>query len=141
MSDVGATPRDHAGLEVMSRAECDEKLESTSVGRVGFLADGDVTILPVNYRMSGGTIVFRTTSGSKLEAAGRRAPVAFEIDGWDDSTQTGWSVLAKGTAVEVLSDDEAASLFELGLRPWAEAVERRQWVRIRPDEITGRKIT
>ena len=141
MSDPGIGPTDHAGLEVMSRDACDEKLRGTSVGRVGFVADGDVVILPVNYRWHGGAIVFRTSAGSKLEAAGRRAAVAFEIDGWDDPSQTGWSVLVKGTAVEILSDDEADSLFGLGLRPWAEAVERRQWVRIRPDEITGRKIT
>ncbi len=141
MSDTGAAPTDHAGLEVMTRDQCDEKLAATSVGRIGFLADGDVNILPVNYRFHEGAIVFRTTTGSKLEAAGRRAAVAFEIDGWDDETQTGWSVLVKGTAVEILSDEDAKNLFQLALRPWAEAVERRQWVRIRPDEITGRKIS
>ena len=43
MSDTGAAPTDHAGLEVMTRDQCDEKLAATSVGRIGFLADGDVT--------------------------------------------------------------------------------------------------
>ena len=65
----------------------------------------------MNYRFHEGAIVFRTTTGSKLEAAGRRAAVAFEIDGWDDETQTGWSVLVKGTAVEILSDEDAKNLF------------------------------
>ena len=100
-----------------------------------------VAILPVNYRFHEGMIVFRTATGSKLEAAARRAPVAFEIDGWDAATQTGWSVLVKGTAVEALSDDEADWLLGLDLRPWSATVDRRWWVRIRPDEITGRKIT
>jgi uncharacterized protein len=104
------------------------------------MADGDITIVPVNYAYHQGTIVFRTTVGAKLEAAARHAVMAFEIDDWDDESQTGWSILVKGTALEVLADDEADGLFELGLRPWADAVDRRRWVRIRPDDITGRKI-
>jgi nitroimidazol reductase NimA-like FMN-containing flavoprotein (pyridoxamine 5'-phosphate oxidase superfamily) len=134
-------PIDHSGLEVLDRHACDRLLESTAVGRVAFVADGDVVILPINYRYHDGTIVFRTTTGAKLEAAGRRSAVAFEIDGWDDDAQTGWSVLVKGTALEVLDDEEAEHLFGLRLRPWSNAAERRRWVRIRPDEITGRKIS
>lgn len=134
------SPTDHAGMEVMAPDECNNRLASTPVGRVAFIADGDVTILPINYRFHDGAIVFRTASGSKLEAASHHAPVAFEIDGWDQATQTGWSVLIKGTAVEVLADDEADWEFGIDLRPWSETVERRWWVRIRPDEITGRKI-
>lgn len=131
---------DRAGMEIIGREECDRLLGSTSVGRVAFLADGDITILPVNYAYHQGTIVFRTTVGAKLEAAARHAAVAFEIDDWDEASQSGWSVLVKGVAIEVLSDDEADGLFQLGLRPWADATSRRRWVRIRPDEITGRKI-
>jgi nitroimidazol reductase NimA-like FMN-containing flavoprotein (pyridoxamine 5'-phosphate oxidase superfamily) len=135
-----ASPTDHAGQEVMSPQECNDKLAATPVGRVAFIADGDVTILPVNYRYHDSAIVFRTATGSKLEAATRHAPVAFEIDGWDADTKTGWSVLVKGTAVDVLSDDEADWELGVELRPWSEEVERRWWVRIRPDEISGRKI-
>ncbi|MDH4119145.1 MAG: pyridoxamine 5'-phosphate oxidase family protein [Acidimicrobiia bacterium] len=133
-------PTDHAGLVVMGVAEADALLASQSVGRIAFVADGEVVILPINYRMHEGTIVFRTSEGAKLEAGARHASVAFEIDGWDVESQTGWSVLVKGTAVEVLTDDEANALFDLGLRPWAAATEKRRWVRVRPDEITGRKI-
>jgi nitroimidazol reductase NimA-like FMN-containing flavoprotein (pyridoxamine 5'-phosphate oxidase superfamily) len=141
MDGESAAPFDHAGLEVLGRDECDQLLRSTAVGRLAFVADGDVSILPVNYRMHGGTIVFRTTTGAKLDAAGRHAAVAFEIDGWDQTTQTGWSVLVKGIAVEVLDDETESELSDLGLRPWAPTAERRRWIRIRPDEITGRKIT
>jgi uncharacterized protein len=133
-------PTDRAGLEIMTKDECDRLLKDTSVGRIAFMADGDITIVPVNYAYHQGTIVFRTTVGAKLEAAARHAVMAFEIDDWDDESQTGWSILVKGTALEVLADDEADGLFELGLRPWADAVDRRRWVRIRPDDITGRKI-
>jgi nitroimidazol reductase NimA-like FMN-containing flavoprotein (pyridoxamine 5'-phosphate oxidase superfamily) len=127
-------------MEVLTRSECDELLSTTSVGRVAFVSDGDLVILPVNFRLFEGTIVFRSSAGSKLEAAARWARVAFEVDGWDEESRTGWSVVVKGIAVEVMSESEAGRLAELDLRPWADAVDRRSWVRIRPDEITGRKI-
>lgn len=133
--------RDHAGLEVMSRAECDARLHDTPLGRVAFVSDGDVVVFPVNFRYHEGTIVFRTSEGAKLEAAATRNAVAFEIDGWDADTRDGWSVLVKGVARIVDEDDGTQALFDLGLRPWADALDRRRWVEIRPDEITGRKTT
>lgn len=133
-------PVDHAGLEVLTRDECDRLLATTVVGRIAFVADGEPVVFPVTYRLHRGSIVFRTTVGAKLEAAGRDAPVAFEIDGWDESAHRGWSVLVKGVASEVEDGEEATELFALGLRPWAEATERRRWVKIRPEEISGRRI-
>jgi hypothetical protein len=66
-------------------------------------------------------------------------PVAFEIDDWDPARETGWSVLVKGTAHEVDTDDAAAADAST-LQPWARAVERDIWVRIVPNEITGRRV-
>ncbi len=132
--------RDHAGLGILSREACEELLRSSAVGRLAFVSDGEVIVIPVNYRYHEGTIVIRTAVGSKLEAAARHARMTFEIDDWDDESQSGWSVLAKGQAREVLSDDEADDLLRLGLRPWADAAGKRRWLRIHPDEITGRKI-
>ncbi|GIU92010.1 MAG: hypothetical protein KatS3mg011_0916 [Acidimicrobiia bacterium] len=131
---------DHVGLEVLSRAECEELLARTPVGRVAFVSDGDVEIFPVNYRWHRGHIVFQTAAGKKLDAAARHVPVTFEIDGWDDRTQTGWSVIVVGRASAVEDDDEIAELGTLGLRPWAPSVRRRRWVRIQPYDISGRKI-
>jgi uncharacterized protein len=140
MTPVPAVPTDHAGMEVLTRAECDHLLATTPVGRVAFRADGEIQVLPVNYAWVESTIVFRTAAGAKLEAAARRDPFAFEIDGWDPVAQTGWSVLVKGASMEVLDDDALAILTATHLRPWTAAIEKRRWVRIRPDEITGRKI-
>lgn len=131
---------DHSGMEVLSSEECDRLLATTPVGRVAFVADGEVVVLPVTYRWHEHSVVFRTTRGAKLEAAAAHSPVSFEIDDWDPDSETGWSVLVKGVAAEVFEESEAGELTELGLKPWADAVERRRWVRIRPDEITGRKI-
>ncbi len=141
MDDPNSTvPTDHIGLEVLSNAECDALLDSTRIGRIAFVADGDVVIFPVNYRYIDHTIVFRTADGTKLEVAANHQPVAFEIDGYDLDTKTGWSVLVKGIARYVLEDEEEAMLAKLDLRPWAPLTQVRRWVRISPEEITGRKI-
>jgi nitroimidazol reductase NimA-like FMN-containing flavoprotein (pyridoxamine 5'-phosphate oxidase superfamily) len=131
---------DRTGLEVLSAQECDRLLAENVIGRVAFVADGEPVVLPVNYRLHRGAVVFRTARGEKLEAAARRAPVAFEIDGWDPDTQTGWSVLVRGVAEEVLDEDQVAELETLGLRPWADSPQRRIWVRIRREDVTGRRV-
>ena len=133
-------PTDHIGLEILSNAECDALLAENLIGRIGFVADGDVVIFPVNYRFTDHTIGFRTAGGTKLEVAANHQPVAFEIDGYDTEAKTGWSVLVKGIARYVVEDEEEAMLADLDLRPWAPLTQVRRWVRISPEEITGRKI-
>ncbi len=130
-------PEDHSGIEILSAEECDRLLESTPIGRVAFVDGGDIHVLPVTYRMHEGLIVFRTDRGTKLSHAGRHGAVSFEVDHWDPTTRTGWSVLVKGAAVEV---DEDAGLLALGLHPWADPSSRRAWITIRPDDVTGRRI-
>ncbi|MFP5309825.1 MAG: pyridoxamine 5'-phosphate oxidase family protein [Actinomycetes bacterium] len=133
-------PVDHAGLEVLTLAECVALLEEGYVGRLAFVDRGEPAILPVNYRTHHGSIVFRTAIGSKLDAAAVGRPAAFEVDGIDETYHSGWSVLLKGRLVEVDDASEVAALETLRLRPWAAAVERPYWVRLVPTEISGRRI-
>ncbi len=137
MESIGV---DHAGLGILDRETCARLLASTPIGRLAFISDGDVVVMPVNFRYHEGTIVIRTAVGSKLEAAARHAQMTFEIDQWDDTQAAGWSVIAKGRAREVLDDAEVEELSALGLRPWADADNKHRWIRIRPDELSGRKI-
>jgi nitroimidazol reductase NimA-like FMN-containing flavoprotein (pyridoxamine 5'-phosphate oxidase superfamily) len=134
-----ALPVDRTGIEVLSFVQCEELLERGQVGRIGMVVAGDPVILPVNYRYVSGSVVFRTAAGEKSETAAMDRPMAFEIDGWDERTEKGWSVLVKGTAYEVDADDTAV-VAAADLRPWAHTVERDIWVRIVPNEITGRRI-
>lgn len=133
-------PRDHGGLEVLTSDECRQLLEGEQIGRVAFLSAGEPLVMPVNYRMHAGHIVFRTTTGEKLDAARNAKSVAFEIDAWDTGAHTGWSVIVRGVSEDVYKQSEIAELKQLGLEPWADAVARDNWVRIVPDEITGRRI-
>ena len=127
------------GIEILTFEQCRELLEGGLVGRIGMVVNGEPVILPVNYRYARGSIVFRTALGEKSDAAMMDRPVAFEIDDWDPVHETGWSVLVKGTAHEVDADDAAAADAST-LQPWARAVERDIWVRIVPNEITGRRV-
>jgi len=132
---------DRAGLEVLHLGDCFGLLESVPVGRIGFVAGGEVVILPVNFLVDGQDIVFRAGAGSKLSAIEVGHYVGFEADSYDAVTRTGWSVVANGLAEVVESDEEAARLDTLGLSSWGGDVSGRVWVRIRPLSVTGRRIT
>jgi nitroimidazol reductase NimA-like FMN-containing flavoprotein (pyridoxamine 5'-phosphate oxidase superfamily) len=131
---------DHAGLEILHFGDCFLLLESVPVGRIGFLAGGEVVILPVNFVVDGQDVVFRTGVGSKLAALEVGRYVGFEADAYDAAAHTGWSVVVNGLAEVVESDAECARLDALGLQAWGGAVTDRAWVRIRPASISGRRI-
>jgi uncharacterized protein len=131
---------DRAGLEILHLSDCFLLLESVPLGRIGFVARGEVVILPVNFLVDGQDIVFRTAAGSKLCAAEVGHYVGFEADSYDAAAETGWSVVVNGLAEIVESDEEAARLDTLGLSSWGSGDSGRVWVRIRPSSITGRRI-
>jgi nitroimidazol reductase NimA-like FMN-containing flavoprotein (pyridoxamine 5'-phosphate oxidase superfamily) len=132
-------PTDHAGLEVLPFDECLRLLASVPVGRVGFFADGELVILPVNHALDGQHPVFRTARGSKLSAAERQHLAAFEADHYDQQTRSGWSVLVVGRAEAVYEEAEVQRLNALGLHPWVTAMERPFWIRLRAISVSGRR--
>jgi nitroimidazol reductase NimA-like FMN-containing flavoprotein (pyridoxamine 5'-phosphate oxidase superfamily) len=132
-------PTDHAGLEILPFDECLRLLASVPVGRIGFFADGEVVLLPVNHVIDGQDPVFRTARGSKLSAAEGQNLAAFEADHYDEQTRTGWSVLVIGRAEVVYDEAEVQRLNRRGLHPWVTAVERPFWIRIRATSVSGRR--
>jgi hypothetical protein len=130
---------DHAGLETLTFETCLRLLASVPVGRVGFVADGEVQILPVNHVVDGQDVVFRTAPGSKLSAAQGCGPITFEADEYDEHAHSGWSVVVTGRAEPVDSDAEIERLDDRGLRPWVSTVARPYVIRVRPSAVTGRR--
>ena len=134
---------DHAGLEILPFDECLRLLASVPVGRVAFVADGEVVVLPVNHVVDGQDVIFRTAHGSKIAAAGEQDRAAFEADHYNEQTRSGWSVLVTGRAevVEAEADIQrlALSLSRLGVYPWVTAVRHPFWIRIRPTSVSGRR--
>ena len=68
-------------------AECIALLGSVQVGRVGVTIDALPAVLPVNFVVWNGSIVFRTVPGTKLDAAAAGDVVAFEVDGYGSQEQ------------------------------------------------------
>ena len=57
--------------------------------------------LPVNFRMFGDDVVFRTAALSSVRSATHGGRVGFEVDHIDDAMREGWSVLVTGYALEL----------------------------------------
>src|SRR5439155_3593860 len=132
--------RPATGTDALALDTCLTRLRSRYVGRLAFLASGRPLIVPVNYLVDGEDIIIRTDPGSKLRAAARRQEVAFEVDQSDALYQDGWSVVVQGRAEEVVRADEIERLRSLTLVPWARG-DRSHWIRIRPDVISGRRLS
>jgi uncharacterized protein len=136
-------PTDHAGLEILPVDECLRLLASVPIGRVGFVADGEVVILPVNHVVDGQDVIFRTAYGSKVAAAGGQDRAAFEADHYNEETRSGWSVLVSGRAEVVDAEADiqrlSLSLSRLGVYPWITAVRHPFWIRITPTSVSGRQ--
>ncbi len=96
-------------------------------------------VLPVNYVVDQGSFAFRT--GTQHAAAPEEGTaVSFQVDHIDEYLGRGWSVLALGAAHYVDAPEELERLAGLpGAAPWAGG-DRPRWVRIRPAEITGRRL-
>ena len=123
----------------LSDTECWRLLDEHAVGRIGVLVDSAPEIYPVNYRTDGRTVLFRTDPGSKLHGLVRSPSVSFEIDGLEPASHTGWSVLLKGRARELVDAEEVRSASHPDLEYWSIG-PKAHWVRIEPYEVTGRRI-
>ena len=120
--------------------ECRSLLAGTHLGRVAFVVGDFPVVLPVNHVLDGDRVVFRTRPGILLDAAVRRAAVGFEVDGIDEGSRTGWSVLVRGHVEHVTDDTERHRLESLGLMPWAPGA-RPEYVRVTAVETSGRRIS
>lgn len=131
--------------EHLDEAECLRLIAPGGIGRLAYSGRYGPTVLPVNYALHEGTIVFRTAHDSPTDEdlrtgiADAEYKVAFEIDEFDPAAREGWSVLVQGSAHHVESADERASVEQAGVEPWAGGA-RELYLRVLPTRITGRRI-
>ena len=139
--DAGEQPVSDALIEELSAAECLVLLSEHHFGRLAFIDTKGMLplIIPVNYLFDEGTAVFRTDPGSKLTAAILGAPVAFEVDGLDRRSRTGWSVVVHGRAQRVSDPAEQARLRLTPLVSWAPGA-KPHYVRVHTRQVTGRRV-
>ncbi len=120
--------------------ECLELLGREPVGRVGITVGSLPVILPVNFAIIDGFIVFHTSRGTKLRAATANHVVAFEVDSYGDDGTSGWSVLVQGIACTITEPEEAQPLLAaLGVRSEV-ADSPGAIVKIKIERLSGRRF-
>jgi nitroimidazol reductase NimA-like FMN-containing flavoprotein (pyridoxamine 5'-phosphate oxidase superfamily) len=133
-----AADKPEPGVTDLEANACWALLRSQEVGRLALSIDGRPELFPVNYVVDHGTVVFRTAEGTKLAGAVDH-DVAFEADAYEAGTGEAWSVVVKGRAEEISRGQELLDTADLPLFPW-HAAPKQRFVRIVPDEITGRRF-
>ncbi|MEV8218634.1 pyridoxamine 5'-phosphate oxidase family protein [Microbacterium sp. NPDC077391] len=124
----------------LTEQECRELLGATTVGRLGFVTDARVQIIPVNYLIDGDDVVIRTAPSGLLRALPESTVgIAFEVDHHDDLAGSGWSVLLSGSVSEMTEDELAAVPGVTRRTPWAEG-DRSLPLRFTPASISGRRV-
>lgn len=126
-------------LTSLPQEECAALLRGAVVGRLGVIIDGKPEVFPVCHVYEDGCVIFPTNDGTKMHAALRWPWVCFEVDAIDPDGMTARSVMVSGRAEEISDTaviERAASIRTL---PWR-TEQTVRWVRIVPDQVTGRRI-
>ena len=116
-------------------AQCWSRLHDQKVGRLITHVGDVIDVFPVNYVVDRDRLVFRTAEGSKLLELTINDEVIFEVD--DHTDTDAWSVIVRGSARRLETDDEVQHADSLGLDPWIPTL-KHNYVSIAPHEVTGR---
>lgn len=134
-----------AVFERLDEAECLRLIAPGGIGRLVFAGRYDLTVLPVNYKVHNGAILFRTAQDSTTDEdlrtgiAHAEYRVAFEVDDFDMAAREGWSVLVQGPAHHLDDESERAQAEAAGVDPWPDG-DRAHFISITPARVTGRRI-
>jgi nitroimidazol reductase NimA-like FMN-containing flavoprotein (pyridoxamine 5'-phosphate oxidase superfamily) len=132
-------PADVRAISKLMPAECRRLIAPGGVGRIAFGTLTGPVVVPVNFAVLDDTIVIRTAEGTIIDGHADEQ-VALEVDHIDEALCQGWSVLVRGPAHRVAHPAELRRLQEdAAVWPWAGG-EREVYVRILPNQITGRRI-
>lgn len=128
------------GMSALSASECVQHLRNAPIGRLAYVEDGWPAVSPVNFQLIDDDIVIRSLPGNKYSAARRGDVVCFEIDGIDDESRTGWTVIVHGKLEEITSPDDLRQAWDNDPDPWVRGT-KWHWIRVAPIAMSGRKIT
>lgn len=135
--DDGASERGQ--FSDLSPEECYALLGVSGVGRLAFSMPSGPMIYPVNYLISDGAVVFRTSPYSRL-GEHPIGLVAFEVDELDPELSRGWSVLVQGRSAPIEDTEETTAIRASGrLVSWAPG-QRNMFIRITVETISGRRV-
>ena len=125
------------GITILSEHECWDLLADVALGRLVTSVDGEPEIFPVNFVVQRNTVLFRTVEGTKLVSVTINSQVLFEAD--EHNVAEGWSVIVRGTARTLRTDEEIEDAKRTQLLSWT-APAKLHYVRVIPATITGRRF-
>lgn len=125
-------------FEEICPRDCLELLREEPVGHVALSANALPVVLPVNFAVLDGDIVWRSGKDSRLSACADYV-VAFEVDHYEPNASRGWSVMVQGLA-HVMTDEEIERATKLHLECWARE-EADRYICLVPNIVTGTRIT
>jgi nitroimidazol reductase NimA-like FMN-containing flavoprotein (pyridoxamine 5'-phosphate oxidase superfamily) len=132
-------------VERLDEAECMELLSTGRIGRLIYNGRYGAVALPSEYKIHDGSIVFRTYRIAFTEEdlrtgiAHAEYEVTLEVDQTDPEAREGWLVLVRGTAHHLDTEDERASIADIGLESWVEG-EPEHFIRVDPISIRGQRL-
>ncbi|WKG02202.1 pyridoxamine 5'-phosphate oxidase family protein [Mycolicibacterium sp. HK-90] len=124
-------------VTILSERESWDLLGSVALGRLVTAVDDEAHVFPVNFVVQNRTILFRTAAGTKLISAAINNQVVFEAD--DHNSVEGWSVIVRGIARTLRTDEELDEAEQAQLLPWT-ATPKTHHVRVSPVRVTGRRF-
>ena len=126
-----------ARVEDLAEGECMELLGTKRVGRVAHNDPDGPVVVPVNYVLHDGMVLFRIAPFSRLADRLRDGAASFQVDHVEEEARTGWSVLVRGHASRAnnweLPDADSRPT------PWAEGA-RNLHVRLSPHHVSGVRL-
>ncbi|OBH12149.1 pyridoxamine 5'-phosphate oxidase family protein [Mycobacterium sp. E1747] len=125
------------GVSILPVSECWDLIAGMTLGRLVTSVGGQPEIFPVNYAVQRHTVLFRTAEGTKLVSTAINNRVLFEVD--DHNVAEGWSVIIKGTARSLHSNEDIEEAERAQVLPWT-ASDKSHFVRIIPEIVTGRRF-
>jgi nitroimidazol reductase NimA-like FMN-containing flavoprotein (pyridoxamine 5'-phosphate oxidase superfamily) len=127
-------------LTVLTPDECFALLATVPIGRVGLSLNALPVVLPVNFSVLDGDIVFRTVQGTKFHAAAAGTVLAFEVDGYDPEGTGGCSVMVQGPSRVLIDEVEVDRVRQLIIDPWAVDGRADRTICISNSMMTGRRF-
>lgn len=138
---TGAVTGDQWGrghLVDLTVRECTDLLGERRVGRVAWCSTAGPVVIPINFVFHDGAVWMRSTPYSSLAREWNAAGMlAFQVDEVDEFTESGWSVLVRGTGRRRLPDEIPTDL--PGLASWPEG-PRPFVVSLDARELTGKRL-
>lgn len=134
--------QDRLGMAVLTEDECWDRLESEPVGRLAIIADRRPHLVPLNHVVRNRQLLFVSVPGTKLHDVLQQPgmPAAFEIDRYDATDHSGWSVVVNGSLHPVQDLVDHTQQDVRGRPIWLDGYRDRSWLRLTPEQVEGREL-